>query len=1136
MSTYAHSNRGQRNGGSYTSNDKRVGVYHRGVNALTRLSGPKNNTAPIVSRNVPRPIQTCSLRKENGGQDVSAVIVNRNNGSGKKVGWGSALKSESSTPSNSQVSSTEPSKDKSQSKPIKHEKHYPPLPPPPTASDKNVPWALHPPNTSPTTSEVLNMERSPPNLNQEKGEENLQQIRCSDQHNLQDHSSHDRHYLRPHSSTYNDNEYVRGERYSRRYTEDPRSYSREHIQYSRVEYRGHRERDYRGRYDPRYEFHDRDHRSYNNAEKYNSSSTADLRNQPNSYYQSKEVRWGDDDDNDSAGNKSAEHGVTKRYHREDFGGESGNEREKYFKNRNYESSARAHSSYSSARNGYESHHRFHPHYYEPRNSDDPRLRDKVPSKYAYNYRNEEDVGLQAIREREVAETCAKQREIEHFRMEKKSQSEKSTVPSGPIILLRNKQTSGESSCGIADVEQSLNEGKNQSQNNEIKNKGSESNVKVAEEDINDVKNTNVNTFKTESKQEAQKSRHVKDGDADTENKVVNDCTDNQNQCNNKLGQPCSDEQDVHGELCNFKSENQIHKNIDSCDRIEKNDDDQKSYEAEMPIDYSEENLEESHGDNQNRKAFEQQNVLRQVAASRGSKSKRNSAKKKVVNKQQRTVTEGSEDKDEKISQNKLESEAAAKAARDEHRLKRGPRTKGVLYRRLPDGTFVNADLSDEEIGKLEEKKKVKLAKQLAREARAKAREKDRNKAKNKEQNMMNRDENKKNQKDNTRKEKATSSQDNSTEVPKSVSFKPKSFVPAPAPAVSAWEAGPPRSVIEANLPVPSEVPLKSSEDLVIEDITSESDNGGSSVSNPTFQAKSSLSLKSDEAPAEAIVKQLVSHSNKHETSWKQAEEHQHANEENHHQFTPINPIALPNVATWNFGDLFAPPQKENCTAHGSWDLRNESDAIVGKPIPWAASSAHETLGTHEDDDVAALTDASAAVPRDLLSSAPVSEEEHEISNEDVKGITKSDNKAGTNEKSGRKEKRSFNKYRRKKGKVNRRDSKKDPDSSKNIETKVIGERSQGRPKSHFRKSRGAPHQSSTTEDRQTRPFNENRVSKHQATGDQDSGSQANENKIPQTSNKSSKVPRQKKNFYRPKTSRSRKPRPHNVATTTEVEC
>ena len=105
MAPFGISTRTNKRQGTYAHQiQSRVGGYHRGLNTLTRLS-PSNSTIGSgaysigstgtrastanssirnnVPRNVPKPLQTSSLKKENGGQDITAVLVNRRDG--KKI-------------------------------------------------------------------------------------------------------------------------------------------------------------------------------------------------------------------------------------------------------------------------------------------------------------------------------------------------------------------------------------------------------------------------------------------------------------------------------------------------------------------------------------------------------------------------------------------------------------------------------------------------------------------------------------------------------------------------------------------------------------------------------------------------------------------------------------------------------------------------------------------------------------------------------------------------------------------------------------------------------------------------------------------------------------------------------------------
>lgn len=993
MSSYGYSNRGQRTGGSGSYSNDKHRSFHRNVNTLTRLGGSSSGGAVVpsnvqssVGRNVPKPIQTCSLKKENGGQDITAVLVNRNNGSGKRIGWGSALPATNSTPT--ERTETNDNKQPKEQRP-KEQQQYPPLPPTANVDSdgKNVPWAMHPP--AKVNDEAIDDAKrgvSPPQHQQEKGERSYPPERYyhppPPPHYHRDYAPHDRRY-RSHPGVpppyvddqpprYRDDDqpppprYYSNDRYYRRNDyHAPRPYSRDR-------------NDYRPRYDPRPppEYMHRDDRPRNpDKESQPSAQSFDARNHvPNSYYESKDLRWGDEEDDDSVKHDenvnenqgephSNEHPPHDNYdHR--YAYRDAPNRQRYMPDkmeRDYRSRYDMHHynhyprNYSNYRRSYEPQQRLNYEYHP----DDRRTQDgyHIPPNYHRPFNphhaptqqppphNEDEVVMQAIREREAAEARAKQKDMERFRYDKKTvnqtsenQSAAPVVPSGPIVILRNKQTSGEASSDLANSSEqqiALDEKVEDKQNVEV--------CEETEKSCNDVQNTDTEI--TTDEQHAAKDISNEENIPKITEKPSTYATITSKPSQNIPEQP-------NESKSNEKLENDVDVSVGSEENVK-------------PLPPVSMNAQE-------RKAFEQQNVLRRVAAYRESTKKKSKGITKKNSKSSRDNSleevQHSSSKEESVNEEEVQETIDDTKENDVVMSlpKWGPRTKGVLFRRLPDGTLVNADLSEEEIARREERRKAKLERELAKEEKRKERLKAKEeKLKAKEARKQQLKESKRKDKDEVKQngkqeEKAASDGEAKPDkaVPKNTNHKSQPFVPAPPPAISAWEAGPPRSVIAASIPVPTEVPLKSSNDTDIEDIT---DSEVEETSGPAnIDAKNKIPFKADKPIDEA--------------NWSQSKENTNEKQIN---ISSINHIGLP---TWNTFGVFAPPQ-ENGSAHAnsSWALRNESDGMVTKPISWTdASCPHPT---NEEDD-AALTDASAAVPRDLLSSGPASEEE-ETGKEDV---------------------------------------------------------------------------------------------------------------------------------------------------------
>ena len=127
--------------------------------------------------------------------------------------------------------------------------------------------------------------------------------------------------------------------------------------------------------------------------------------------------------------------------------------------------------------------------------------------------------------------------------------------------------------------------------------------------------------------------------------------------------------------------------------------------------------------------------------------------------------------------------------------KNGPRTRGVLFKRLPDGSIVNADLSDEELAKRAERKGRKNFNFRSKHNPAtKDTESEKSDGESlcsekKDTGDLHHDcDSKETAETDDSKKKNDSEEKNETTKEKTCSQR-KEFVPSPGPVVSAWKAG-----------------------------------------------------------------------------------------------------------------------------------------------------------------------------------------------------------------------------------------------------------------------------------------------------------------------------------------------------------
>jgi len=262
-------------------------------------------------------------------------------------------------------------------------------------------------------------------------------------------------------------------------------------------------------------------------------------------------------------------------------------------------------------------------------------------------------------------------------------------------------------------------------------------------------------------------------------------------------------------------------NVPSDDPVEEEDDgdDDISYESSVESvqgddtnDEQNKNIEIETPTREQMIIQQQQNILRQVKAARLEKARSSSFADETernvsvtsANKSHSAVTsiqksskveetKGDEEKENtaaiqeamRSKEEFLAKRAEERAARALHRRTRKPRTRGVLFKRLEDGTIVNADLTEEERAKREERRLKREAQKLAKSNRPPKHDTPR-RGRN-----GNNDQSASNEVSNDDKNDGKTNSSNDTEKKES-----KPLTPSPGPSVSAWVAGPPAGMVK----------------------------------------------------------------------------------------------------------------------------------------------------------------------------------------------------------------------------------------------------------------------------------------------------------------------------------------------------
>mmetsp|Transcript_987 Transcript_987/g.1577 ORF Transcript_987/g.1577 Transcript_987/m.1577 type:complete len:964 (+) Transcript_987:216-3107(+) len=709
--------------------------------------------------------------------------------------------------------------------------HRPPLPPPPTASNRNVPWAMHPPSNPPPST---GLPVPPPNrgaptahvaeshimkrneCRQEKGEGSLQQNEYT-----RNYDSNER-YNRSGSRFDPSCDYGGGgqrlpprefgnERYatdadSARYSGPSSHYQRrfpqldEHNRGSSGEgqypshYRDNRDRDYHGgeRGHSDYRGSSRDNhdfrRGYHDRDRYDGGGAYKPRDR---HYGNEDRHWRDD----RYGHKRSYYSDYGGGHDRDFRDAPNNRYSDSYatdSRRNIVSDAPRFGGYSEEpldrRDGYNS---------DPQrvsasqfwqDPHHPDKRSQIPAAASKQNQpppqNEEDIILESIRDREAAEARARIRSERNTKGEEEQiqgaseDSHAGVAPINdvvqPVVLLRTNQTSGEASGDSSASPQrkgSLVPGGNGDQSTKSE---------ITEEHADCVEEINIQNNESEKVNELQQK------ETSTCNAEPVTPVDTESYNSHRENDVVSYRDDDAPQSDSSHSES-IRSDFNRSDSFQSDSTEIESLKSERsPIDqpavYTE-SFHESEKERRHELAMEQQQkILRRVAATRAKSSRNEAGSSYTKGGDVVTPVVPSQDNDnndsvlKKKQQNEQPtSEMLAKAARAEHRRTRKPRTRGVLFRREPDGTLVNVD-TDVELGKTKDRKDKKPRKKpkysIEKHKLPKAADVPVTPEKQSELTQQTPD-----------------NKSVAKEGERDVSD--KHFIPAPSPPISAWQAGPP---------------------------------------------------------------------------------------------------------------------------------------------------------------------------------------------------------------------------------------------------------------------------------------------------------------------------------------------------------